>query len=86
MEFKIGDRVRCIEDYGPLNIGDTGTIIYFSKGWPDIGVEWDTLTNGHNCSGHAKHRKGYFVTKSQLEIDGPQSTEQLFERLRSLLE
>lgn len=66
-EFSIGDRVRCILDYGEgATYGDTGTVVG-GDGWATY-VEWDEYRScRHDCSGRCKEFYGWNVPEANLE-------------------
>ena len=67
-EFSIGDRVRCIADYGDGAVrGDTGTVVGDDGGWA-IYVEWDEYRScRHDCGGRSKHYHGWNVPDTNIE-------------------
>lgn len=70
-KFKVGDRVRAIRDYRVVKSGMVGTVksVYCSD--PPIGVEWDTLTDGHDgngCGMKCECGKGYYVEEANIEL------------------
>lgn len=70
-KFKVGDRVRAIRDYRVVKSGMVGTVksVYCSD--PPIGVEWDTLTDGHDgngCGMKCERGKGYYVEEANIEL------------------
>jgi len=72
-KFKVGDRVRAIRDYRVVKSGMVGTVksVYCSD--PPIGVEWDTLTDGHDgngCGMKCERGKGYYVEEADIELLG----------------
>ena len=67
-EFSIGDRVRCISDYGEgATFGDTGTVIGGDGDWC-VYVEWDERRPcRHDCSGRCKAYHGWNVPDTNIE-------------------
>ena len=66
--FSIGDRVRCILDYGEGAIyGDTGTVIG-DDGYLTIYIEWDEFRAcRHDCCGRCKPHHGWNVPDTNIE-------------------
>lgn len=59
-EFKVGDRVICVEDnpYGNDDI------------YGDVGVCWDDkVEGGHNCDGSCEYGFGWYVSPSAIKLD-----------------
>lgn len=67
-EFSIGDRVRCILDYGEgATYGDTGTVIG-DDGYCTIYIEWDEFRAcRHDCCGRCKPHHGWNVPDTNIE-------------------
>ena len=67
-KFKVGDRVKCICNYGEGSVvGDTGTVIG-GDGWT-VYVEWDeSRPCRHDCGGRCKDYHGWNVPDENLEI------------------
>ena len=65
---KVGDRVECIAAYGVVSTGMKGKVVKILTGPGNIGVEWDTLTNGNDCHGACPNGKGYFVYDSYIKL------------------
>ena len=72
MEFKIGDRVKYIEDKEPYADPDVlptyGTVKCIRKAEFKYGVEWDEDINGHSCNDNTLDGHGWFCRASQLEL------------------
>lgn len=51
IEFKVGDRVKCIDSYSPV-YNKVGTVICI--GAYEIGTEFDEFIGGHTCDGIGK--------------------------------
>lgn len=68
-EFKIGDRVRCISDYGEgATVGDTGTVVGGDGSWA-VYVEWDESRScRHDCGGRCADYHGWNVPEGNLEV------------------
>lgn len=66
-EFSIGDRVRCILDYGEgATYGDTGTVIYADGCL--VYVEWDEhRICRHDCGGRCKAHHGWNLPDVNIE-------------------
>ena len=70
-EFKVGDRVICVEDnpYGNDDIfaGNTGTVCR-EDDYGDVGVCWDDkVEGGHNCDGSCEYGFGWYVSQSSIQ-------------------
>lgn len=69
MKFKVGDRVRCINDgdWGRNLSGKFGTIKvkHDKSSW---GVEFDKYIYGHSCEGKAKDGHGWNCEERMLEL------------------
>lgn len=67
-EFSIGDRVRCILDYGDgATYGDTGTVVGGEGDWA-IYIEWDEYRwCRHDCGGKCKDHYGWNVPRNHIE-------------------
>lgn len=64
--FRIGDRVRFVDDRDPddgVLFDQTGTICTFEGSEDDcIGVRWDKEYGYyHSCSGYCEDRRGWYV-------------------------
>lgn len=67
-EFKVGDRVKCIEaNWGSLKVGDLGTIVYYEDE-NNIGVEFDKPNGGHDAGGTGKDGHCWYVTHLEIEL------------------
>lgn len=70
-EFKIGDRVRCLEDDegNAAIIDEVGTVIHQLE--PGVvGVEFDVeFPDGHDCNGHAENYHGWYVFEDFLVLE-----------------
>lgn len=64
MEFHVGERVVCIQDFPDDNqnitIGLTG-VVKNIHGLRRIGVAWDENVHGHNLNGETKYGYGWWV-------------------------
>lgn len=72
-EFKVGDRVVCIEDnpYGneDIFVGSTGTVCVEDCDG-DVGVCWDDkIDAGHDCDGACEYGFGWYVYPDNIELD-----------------
>jgi hypothetical protein len=70
-KFKVGDRVRAIRDYHVVKSGMVGTVKSAYCSNPPVGVEWDTLTDGHDGNGRGmkcERGKGYYVKEADIEL------------------
>lgn len=74
MKFKVGDRVRVIDEFAGVNLkGKVGTVVkVFPDGYMyEIGVEFDEPLYGwygHDCGNKAKDSHGRWVYASELEL------------------
>lgn len=67
MEFKVGNKVKCVKDYDDkILIGMKGIIVDITSS--SIGIEWEEDVGGHNCNKHCKDRYGYYVQKENIEL------------------
>lgn len=59
--FQVGDRVKCVNNYGWFNskiVGECGTIVKVLS--PEVfGVMFDNYINGHNLDGEGGCQDGY---------------------------
>jgi len=62
-DLQVGDRVvltKSAFDNSLLKKGSTGTVVFFSDGYSQVGVEWDhSMPCGHTCSGHTHTITGH---------------------------
>jgi hypothetical protein len=66
MEFKVGDRVRCIKEYvGKIPLDLCGTVMRAGLDGISVGVEWDINIGGHDGELYFKGKAGYcyFIPK-----------------------
>lgn len=70
-DFRIGDRVGVLPDYGP--VGDDispddlfGTICLLHPNGLDYGIEFDRDVGGHTCRGACADGRGWFIGPSYL--------------------
>lgn len=66
MNYKIGDRIKCISSYdGNDNILDElGTIIADKSDMGNYGIKFDKDVDGHTCSGRCKDFYGWWLPPS----------------------
>ena len=70
MEFKVGDRVKCIEaQSGKTNIiGLMGTVVTI---YPSaIGVRFDVNIGGHDCNQACPNGYGWSIPEYKLKLIG----------------
>ncbi len=75
IEYKVGDRVRCILSYDNTNIvGLSGTVIkIYSNRWrvedfQYLAIEFDENIDGHHCGmGGVKYGHGWNISADHLE-------------------
>ena len=67
-EFKVGDRVECIQAFEVVKEGVCGVIVDIETRNPPVGVEWDIDVGGHSCDGKAKHGYGYYVYSYNIKL------------------
>lgn len=67
--LKVGQRVRCIKDFGTrVVVGDEGEVVKIG-GLPPIGVKWERrISGGHDCYGKCEDGFGYYVNDENLEV------------------
>ena len=74
MQFQIGDRVRCVNEWpdenDEINIGDTGTVCSVDDdGALSVGVSWDhAISLGHSCKGNCAWGHGWYINESDIEL------------------
>ena len=69
MKFKVGDRVKCINNGGwRKNLSGKYGTIKVKHADLSCGVEFDEYICGHSCSGHAKNGHGWNCEESMLEL------------------
>lgn len=68
-KFKVGDRVKCIYDYGEgATVGDTGTVVGGDGSWA-VYVKWDeSRPCRHDCGGMCEDHHGWNVPEGNVEI------------------
>lgn len=78
MDYKVGDRVRCIEPYDRANIvGMVGTVVKIyreahGKYCQDLAIEFDEHMGGHSCSmADVKDGHGWNIPADRLEPAEP---------------
>lgn len=69
-KFKVGDYVECIRSYDNITAGMKGKIVRIMEGsYIPIGVNWEGLKDGHNCSGNIPgSTSGYYVGKEHIKV------------------
>ena len=70
MKFKVGDRVKCVND-GILRkpiVGKLGTIVVSGANDCDYGVEFDDYINGHSCGYSCKNGHGWYCNGNMLDL------------------
>lgn len=74
IEIQIGDRVELTTDYPDRNeelvSGCRGTVCAVPDGDGDFmyGVEWDNLTNGHDCGYRCRDSHGWYVDAVDIRL------------------
>jgi hypothetical protein len=71
-EFQVGDRVECIRKSHKISIGMQGTIVEVNIN--DLGVAFDTFTEGHSVSNKCDYGKGWLVSKDSVRLIGTSSS------------
>lgn len=68
-KFKVGDRVKCICDYGEgATVGDTGTVVGGSGDWA-VYVKWDMYREQrHNLDGSVERGHGWYLPERCIEL------------------
>lgn len=68
IQYKIGDRVKCIKNYGGRSeaVNEIGTVIKVSDF--TIGVEFDVVINGHSCNNTGKEGYCWNLNKDYIEL------------------
>lgn len=68
-KFKVGDRVKCICDYGEgATVGDTGTVVGGDGSWA-VYVKWDESREcRHDCGGRCENHHGWNVPEGNIKI------------------
>lgn len=66
-EFYVDQRVRCVteSDGNAATLEATGRVVYIDDF--EVGVEFDSDINGHDCGGHTEYGRGWWVHASNLE-------------------
>jgi len=64
-ELKIGDRVKLKDNYDHLKKGMVGAV---KSNGSSCGVDFDNLSDGHDCGGTCRSYHGYYVPQSRLEL------------------
>lgn len=67
IQYKVGDRVRCIKPAFGVKLGELGTVCY--AGTADIGVRWDIKNQfqRHNCGGRCEDGHSLWHYPSHVE-------------------
>lgn len=72
MEFKVGDRVGVLPEYGLVGGRDVnpeglfGTICARHPNGLDFGIEFDVFIGGHECGGACQRGYGWFIGPQYL--------------------
>ena len=70
--FQIGDRVVSIHDFpdnnSEIRVGSTGVVCHISEYNPPIGVRWDSVVCGHDCSGNCEYGFGWYMYPHHIEL------------------
>lgn len=62
MEIKVGMRIRAIQDYHPVRIGMTGTVLTYNDNfYPSVGIQFDNWQEGHDLQGKLEDFSGFFL-------------------------
>lgn len=69
MDFRVGDRVRSIENWSDsLRKGELGTVIG-QDCWGDPMVHWDEFSeNRHSYDGEVPEGHGWYINKGWIEL------------------
>lgn len=79
-DFKVGQRVMATNDAGYVRKGMRGVVRGFHRFTSAIGVEWDSLTKGHNGNNDGMicdHGKGWYVIPESLKLIYPASNQSI---------
>lgn len=75
-EFKVGDRVQCIESDEEIIVGSIGTVCHIKSEGTSIGVHWDKPVSlitrssytGHSCDGKCVDLYGRYLSAKCLAL------------------
>lgn len=71
MKFKVGQKVRMVEDNCDARVGDIGIIRALPKGEHSYAVEFPCFsgcTRGHDCDGLVPSRNGHWIHAEDMEL------------------
>ena len=80
MKFKVGQKVRMVEDECNARVGDIGVIIATPRGNKEYVVEFPCFKErncGHNCGGVVPSRNGHWIYGYQMELASEQEITQV---------
>jgi hypothetical protein len=72
--FKLGDRIECVSQYGPVKPGDTGKVIQIVSdlSFIELGVKWDKPESiFHSCGGKCENGQGYYIPEKNVKLAPP---------------
>ncbi len=80
MKFKVGQKVRMVEDECNARVGDIGVIVATPRNGREYAVEFPCFKKrncGHNCGGVVPSGNGHWVDEYQMELaqDFPEITQ-----------
>lgn len=68
-ELQVGDRVKCIENYDPIRVGDTGEVLYASVNGGGVAIRWDRRDlRLHSCGDRCEDGHGWWINPSRLSL------------------
>ena len=71
MKFKVGQKVRMVEENCGALVGDIGVIIATPRGNRKYAVEFPCFkerNRGHNCDGLVPSGNGHWIDESEMEL------------------
>lgn len=85
-QFKVGDRVRLIENDPEANglvAGKEGTVCTVDEGEElAVGVNFDDFTEGHGCAGNCVYGRGWYVSPESLEYSKLYTIKKFYEQVQ----
>ena len=80
MKFKVGQKVRMVEDECDARVGDIGVIVAVPRENEEYAVEFPCFEGqncGHNCDGLVPSGNGHWIDESEMELaqDFPEITQ-----------
>ena len=80
MKFKVGQKIRMVEDNCDALVGDIGTVVALPNELHSYAVEFpcfEGIARGHNCDGLVPSGNGHWIEEGEMELaqDLPEITQ-----------